>query len=377
MCGNTSTGKTTACIRLPGSCWGHGGSELGFGESWFATASGLVEVIASHRSCMLGLDEAHLASDNPTERGRIIANVIHLLEKGKPKTTQKTGLVTQYSELVCISTSNDPLASYLQGTQASRDAISARMITIEIPKDRPHGVLKVLPKGFASSGEAIDRINAEIANHYGAPGWRYLKALVKMRHETPDKLLAIIRKHSEFMLRELKVDRNDGLAYRRAKPFALAYAATQLGRRWGVLPSQSEVGSYLEAFKTVWSWTAQRTPLAAQPSPVSALLSYWTTNRPQFRSLTKISALSDTKFARCVGFTRKIAGGGDELIMATAKFRSVFSFDQKTMKSLVSRRIIVGDGGSTQRNDTKRKVRLNPAGDPIKDRVIVIRIDRL
>jgi hypothetical protein len=57
-----------------------------------------------------------------------------------------------------LSSSNVPLRQLVQARGAVGGALASRMITIQIPKDQPHGVLAFVPAGFASSRAAMEHL---------------------------------------------------------------------------------------------------------------------------------------------------------------------------------------------------------------------------
>ncbi|MFT3989010.1 DUF927 domain-containing protein [Aestuariivirga sp.] len=374
-CGASSTGKTTGVIKLPGSLWGYShGSEIGFGETWHATAGGISLLIEHHNCGFLGLDEAHLASDEVRQRAKIIANAVHIIEKGKPKTTQITGVVDRAHDVVCVSTSNDALRAYLDGTAESKDSVVARLVTFNVPK-RPHGILKIVPDGYTSSGEAVDAINRAVTAYYGASSIYYLRQLVEMRKNDHQRLLGILERRQFELLRRLGIDPNDGIAYRRAKPYALAYAATHLGRLWGVLPKKGEVGSYLKAFEDVWEWTKPQSA-GKRLTPSDALRAYVAQHRRKFQQASAEIKLSDAEFEACPGFLHS-SRKGKELLIAPTRFQKALGFTKAETVELKRMGVLIGEAGKVERIDTKRLVRRKPRGVGGADRVIVLRLEMM
>ena len=379
-CGRSSTGKTTGGVKLPGSVWGYkDDGVLGFGESWFATTSGIVELLDVHRGSLLCLDEAQLAHDNKQQRAETVKRVIHVIEKGMAKTTQNTGPIASAADLVCVSTSNDPLETYLRDSPEAVESVFARMITFRIPSTSRHGILKVLPKGFQSSGAAIDAINGAITQYHGVPAVRFLKRLVAELESNRAGLINRIRKLRDKMLMAMGIEPGDGVAYRRAKPYALAYAATALARCYGVLPTKREVGSYRDAFIEVWAWTKHDTEKDSRqrPTPREAIHDYFTRHQGIFLRSSPDRPMSRKEFKNCAGFVHKKRSGETELLLSPWKFSRHFGFTRDELAELNNNRILVGEGGKKPRNDNKRCVRSNLKGKKVKDRVFVIRIDRL
>ena len=318
--------------------------------------------------------------NTPEERAKLIAKAIHIVANGGLKITKTMGIPKRASSLLCVSTSNDSLSSLLKGSQASRGALAARLVTISLPVDRLYGVLTRLPMGYTASGQAIDALNAAMTTQHGTPIRHFIAALVKARHDDEKALIADLRKYHDLFLKAVGIDRGNGHAYRRARPFGLAYAVSRLARRWGTLPHEKVVGNYLEAFKLVWSWTH-----ASQPKTNTTTLSgserlraYVEHNRQAFKKTNPLKAMSAAAFRKCPGFVKAAKGGGTELVMSPARFRKEFDFDRKTVAELIAKGILLGEKGRYKRNDTKRKVRLDDEGDSIDDdRVYVILLAKL
>jgi hypothetical protein len=160
--------------------------------------------------------------------------------------------------------------------------------------------------------------------------------------------------------------------YTTAKDTILAYAASRLAREWVVLPR--EVGNYLVAFKTVWSWTLTvHETKSERLSPVEKLKAYLR----QYRFLQNhILEMSRERFERCAGFNHKTPAGHKEFVISKTQLKESLGFDKHTLRDLEKQGILVGEGGKTKRLDTKRCVRLEN-GAEVYDRVYVFRRDKL
>ena len=75
------------------------------------------------------------------------------------------------------------------------------------------------------------------AKYYGVPIRAYLTKLTAARAAYPERLLRRTRYSVNRFVRATGIDMNDGPAHRVAKAFGLNYAAGELARRYGVLPS--------------------------------------------------------------------------------------------------------------------------------------------
>ncbi len=168
-----------------------------------------------------------------------------------------------------------------------------------------------------------------------------------------------------------------GIARRRAKPYALAYAATHLGQLWGVLPKMDAVGSYKAAFVEIWKWTIPSAQTSIHVSPQERLRDYSTTNHAHFKKASANRVVSNADFQASKGYLHRSKNGTTELIMAPSRFKAVFNFNTAELAAPAKAGVLVGERGKTIRHDTKRTVRNNRHGDAIKDRVFVIRLDRL
>ncbi len=215
------------------------------------------------------------------------------------------------------------------------------------------------------------------AEQFGTPIRKFVASLVEARQSDIEKLRVDIRRYVDQFMAAVHLDCSDGLAHRRAKVFGLAYAASQLARRWQTLPPKKKVGDYLLAFKEAWSWAQDRDGAGLVLSPVNKLKVYVKCNKSSFKKATLLRKMSDSIFQRCPGFTKKAQGGGTELLMSPAKFRKEFGFDRKALNELIANGILIGENGAKKRNNTKRSVRRDNSGSPVDDRVFVIRLNKL
>lgn len=375
ICGESTKGKTTIFIIFAGSIWGWAEGDTCFGESWNLTKGGVDLLIAQHHGTFLGLDEANLAGDTPEEREKLIAYAIHLIANGAPKVSKKMTLQKRPSSLTCVSTSNDSLTNFLKGSKASRDAIAARFVTIHVPKGRPYGIFTKLPKGFETSLAIVKAINAGIAEQHGTPIRRYIQKLVDARHQSPKKLQADIQGYCEIFYKAIEIDKNDGLVFRRAEKFALAYAANRLARRWGCLPDAKKVGNYLEAFKVLWSWTSPSMGQSKKPTPDDKIRAYIKVHRRSFPFASTPKRMSDEEFQNCKGFKNTSVDRRRELLLPPKQFKS-FGFQAQEISDLKHQGVLIGEKGNAVRNDNKRSVRLNGPAKDKRDRVFVLVVDR-
>ena len=204
----------------------------------------------------------------------------------------------------------------------------------------------------------------------------FLKHLVNERHADHKKLIQEIRKKYQAFVDAIGVRKGVGSDFRKARPFALAYAMSVLARRWGCLPTSNRVGNYLEAFKVVWSWTLPQNAGQAALSPAKKVEAYLKAHRGRFISTKNLRVLSNKQFQSAAGFKSVSTHGRKELILSAAQFDE-FSFTKAQLDSLVTENILIGEKGEHSRYDNKRVVRLDAKRKPMKERVFVLRVNSM
>jgi Domain of unknown function (DUF927) len=370
-CGKSGKGKTICAILLPGSALGTGTTSAGYGETWYLTKGGILPQLRDHADHMLGLDEANMAGDGEKGPEHVIPDSVFIISDGRIKVRFDSNAkrLPAYRNVV-VSTSNDALQSL--GSKRRAEAVAARSITIHIPDDSEYGVLSHLPADYDDSAKVIDRIKELALTHYGAPIRAYLAQLVEDRHSNEAALIERIIGYAENFMEAL--GDITSAQKRRAKLFALSYAAARLARYYGALPSKEEIGNLMQAYLKVWDMTVTVTctPASKVRDPVAVLRDYVRTNKREFVKLKKPYKMSNHTFDSCPGFLWEGKSTRSELILSPAAFAN-FAFTTAEMGVLKRQRYMVCETG---RKDNKRRVRI-VGGSPAAERVFVLKHSKL
>ena len=156
---------------------------------------------------------------------------------------------------------------------------------------------------------------------------------------------------------------------RRAKLFALSYAAARLARYYGALPSKEEIGDLKQAYLKVWDMTGtvSGAPASKVGDPMAVLREYVRNNKREFVKLEKPYKMSNHTFDRCPGFLWKGKLTRSELILSPAAFGN-FAFSTAEKGELKRQKYLICETG---RKDNKRRVR-SVGGSPATERVFVL-----
>lgn len=137
---------------------------------------------------------------------------------------------------VLLSTSREPLGDLL-GNEAPRALAYQRVLTINLGKDRPHGVFDHVPDHFSSASAFADHLRLQSSKYRGLPLRHYLERLVADHAKGPEKLAARIGKSMKTFREKAGSDDNNGEERWRVDCFAIVYAAAMLAKRYGAFPA--------------------------------------------------------------------------------------------------------------------------------------------
>lgn len=138
---------------------------------------------------------------------------------------------------VLLSTAREPLGDLL-GNEAPRALAYQRVLTINLGKDRPHGVFDHVPDQFASASAFADHLRLQSSKYRGVPLRHYLESLVADHAKAPEKLAERISGWMETFRGKAGSDDNNGEERWRVDCFAIIYAAAMLAKRYKVFPSE-------------------------------------------------------------------------------------------------------------------------------------------
>jgi Superfamily II helicase and inactivated derivatives len=239
LSGSTSRYKSALTNFLAGSVWGGTQETLGFADSWNITPASAEEAFIRHQNGLLVLDEATMAASSEKERGNVIGNVVHRLTAGKKR--GRKGEVSAHFQLMALSNSNQSLASILDAAPEVKAALEVRLITLQVPK-RETGPFEFVPRGFDSVHQAMGLVFATVNEHRGLLARRFIRDVLAWSRRDHESLIRFIRTQVERFISDIGLGSGaDAAELRRAKPFALTYAAAAVAfkaetlrrKRWG------------------------------------------------------------------------------------------------------------------------------------------------
>lgn len=244
LVGAKGTGKSTfqqiMSSVLGGAIQGEDGH---YWTSFDATPSGLEQAMASHSDLPMVLEEANLyiAEESPRVRGEHFKALAFRLAGGFDK--KRYGQATAgESRFVYLTSSNEPLADLIGRNSETALAAADRLITIQIPSDRPHGLFDSIPERFASGSEFAKALIGAANQHHGKAIRRFLRKLVNTRADDEGRLKKEITALIARFCEKAQVDHSDGSAMRVAEAFGIVYAAGELAVRFGALPKGFSCG---------------------------------------------------------------------------------------------------------------------------------------
>lgn len=162
--GGTSSGKTTVSF-VSGSVYGGSTDELGYCQSWKATANGLESVAEMHNHSLLCLDE--LAQID----GRQAGDIAYMLANGEGKKRMAKTVTARRSlswQLLFLSTGEISLADKMsEAGQTIKGGQEVRIL--DIPADTgKHGVFESLHE-FPDGQTFADHLRSAARKFYGTP----------------------------------------------------------------------------------------------------------------------------------------------------------------------------------------------------------------
>jgi putative DNA primase/helicase len=175
----TSSGKTTAA-KISGSVWGGSNDELGYCQSWKATANGLESVAEMHNHSLLCLDE--LAQID----GRQAGDVAYMLANGEGKKRMTKSVTARRSlswQLLFLSTGEISLADKM--SEAGLTIKGGQEIRIlDIPSDTgKFGVFESLHE-FSDGQSFADHLRSASRKYYGTAIREFLSRFIEIEKKT-------------------------------------------------------------------------------------------------------------------------------------------------------------------------------------------------
>jgi hypothetical protein len=361
LVGEPGSGKSTLAL-FAASVWaGDPTSDVGGAESWDVTTGYIDRQKVAHCDMLLVRDEANLAGITLQDQRHMTRRAIfQTAAKGGRKRLTDTVAVPNFN-VGLLSTSNIPMREVVHERGALGGALGSRMVTIQIPKENPFGVLAFLPEGIPSSRKAIEHLRRAIDENYGCAGRKFVAHLVRAAAKDRAGLCRRIERLTSRFLGQLDEDAIQGGKARVAKTFAIAYAAGMLARKWGILPKAW--GPLLSAILQVYRSVTP--PQATAPSPIPAInkiRAYVERHKAKLVRMRNVQEpYSQKAFQTAAGFLRK-TNSCEEILIPTEQFQRMFPDHALLMKELRDAWLAKTEGGKQAKLSVKAPKRLCPTG---------------
>jgi hypothetical protein len=220
------------------------------GKYWItgdATLDGSESMMRLHSGMVMIINEANLfyADLSASARGTKLKALAFRLAQGHDKARFQGEKPASYRFIYVIS-SNAPLATLIpHQDSASAKAALDRLMTLRIDEKRPFKLFDFLPDGFDDSEVLANTLERAAQKHHGHAIRKFLQGLVEARAANPDRLVRRIRRLMAKFRSKAGLEGSGGYNSRIADAFALAYAAGELARRYGVFPEDIRCGQAL------------------------------------------------------------------------------------------------------------------------------------
>lgn len=219
------------------------GEDGHYWTSFDATPGGLEQTMASHSDLPMILEEANLyiAGESSRVRGAHFQALAFRFAGGSDRRRLGSGATGEY-RFVYVTSSNESLFDLIGRNSESASAATDRLITIQIPPDRRHGLFDSIPDEFSSGSDFAKALIAAADQNHGNAIRRFLQKLVEARASDEVKLKKDIAAMIARFCEKAHVDTSNGSAVRVAEAFGIVYAAGELAKRYGALPKRMRCG---------------------------------------------------------------------------------------------------------------------------------------
>ncbi len=335
--GETSSGKTTVAL-CAGSVVGGSNDELGYCQSWKATANGLEAVAELHNHSLLGLDE--LAQID----GRQAADVGYMLANGEGKKRMAKTVTARRSltwQLLFLSTGEISLADKMKESGLTIKG-GQEVRVLDIPADTcEFGVFDDLHE-FPDGQKFADYLRSASRKFYGLAIREFLRGVVELgKNDVNHNWQIFLRKFTAKILPENK--KYPPEVYRAATRFALVAFAGEMATKLEITKWQP--GEATTAAETVFqAWFANRNGRGTSDAEraISQLRAFIEAHGvSRFEILTSTDESLDTgKIINRAGF-RKLSDAGElEYLFLPETFRAEVckGFDYKFVCRILDER---------------------------------------
>lgn len=244
--GRPGCGKSTSQLLMASALGGIRNTSAGkYWIAFDATLDGLESAMAEHSNLPMIINEANLFYAHLTEKARATQLKALVFKLGQGHSKRRYGAEKpQTHRFVYVTSSNVSLSMMISGENgAVADAAFDRLMTLEVPSDRPTGVFDFVPKDYANAEAFANQVEKAAHRHHGHAIRQFLGELVKERARGEKRLLRQISKHMKTFRTKAAALEGVSSTGRVADAFALVYAAGKLAQRFGALPGSWHCGS--------------------------------------------------------------------------------------------------------------------------------------
>ncbi|WP_156292689.1 DUF927 domain-containing protein [Serratia oryzae] len=227
--GPSSTGKSTLML-MAASVFG----SSRFVKKWSITEAGFEQVAEARNDSLLLLDELKLLGKNKNEAAEKAQNCIYMLGSGEGK-QRHSGYQKAVSRwrLVMLSTGEFSLGQHAdEGNLTRLDGERVRVVDVPADAGADFGIFDTVPEKLTPP-KLAERIQSRCGFYHGTAGPAFITKMLKEKKKSIKKKL---NKHIGHFMARHKIDKEDGIAVRIAKRFALVYASGVLANEYGILP---------------------------------------------------------------------------------------------------------------------------------------------
>lgn len=232
--GNSSIGKST-CLSVAASIFG----DRQFINSWNVTDKAFEELAEAHNDSVLILDELKLLHEDSVTAAQKVMMRIYQLSESRGKTRSKSyQSETSVWNVILLSAGEESL--FLQANSGGRKQFAGEATRlIDVPADAGcgFGVFDSLPKHISSSSELADELSQQCQLFHGVAKRSFLKKLTnRMNSDDSFNVKKVMDAYVDEFIEHSNLMSDDGQEIRKAKKFALSYAAGCLAIDFGIFP---------------------------------------------------------------------------------------------------------------------------------------------
>lgn len=352
LSGPKGCGKSVMLQLMASACGGsQNGPEGNFGLSFAATAVGLEQEMQVYSDLVMLIDEATLFEQNQSRmvRGRAFSQLFMALGKGEEK--RRHGADSRAFRFVFATTSNEPLAEVLEGSNSSAvaAAVADRLMTVSLDKRR-HGIFDRIGGRRVDPGELITALIAAKTQHYGVAMRAYLAKLIELAAEDSAVFRNKLDNHISDFRREVLIPSSDGSARRVADAFGLVYAASMLAKHFDVLPA-----NYDPLRSTLACYRLHAVSSVTESGSMEILRGLLDDRKTIDLDAVSRVEMSDAEFHSALAFKTTNRKGQREILIPPASVRRLFpDWNNVRRNDADIAKMIVRD---SDRQTTKRHIR--------------------